>query len=259
VLATPQQAGAFRRLEGVKRVRPIEPAVPHNRTSVPFVGAPGLWGSTMPVAGGVTGRGVRIGIIDTGIDYMHGDFGGSGLLADYQQAATDTSGWTTSPSSGPGQFPTAKVSGGWDFAGDAYNGGGVPVPDPNPMDCYGHGTHVAGTAAGFGVTAAGATYTGPYNATDPYSTPPRIGPGVAPEATLYALRVFGCGGVSALVPEAIDWAIDPNADGHFSDHLDVINMSLGSDFGHAEEITAERLGQRRPRRRDRGGLGQERG
>ena len=41
----------------------------------------------------------------------------------------------------------------------------VPHPDPNPLDCNGHGSHVAGTAAGSGVTAAGATYNGPYNAT----------------------------------------------------------------------------------------------
>ncbi len=239
VLATPQQAVAFRRLEGVKAVRPIEPEVLHNRTSVPFVGAPVLWGSTTPFAAGVTGRGVRIGIIDTGIDYMHGDFGGTGLLADYQQAATDSAGWATSPRGGPGRFPTAKVAGGWDFAGDAYNGGGVPAPDPNPMDCNGHGSHVAGTAAGFGVTAAGATYAGPYNATDPYSTPPRIGPGVAPEATLYALRIFGCGGSTALTTQAIDWAIDPDGDGDFSDRLDVINMSLGSNFGHPNDVTAE--------------------
>ena len=239
VLATPDQAAAFRRLEGVKAVRPIEPEVLHNRTSVPFIGAPALWQSTTPVPAGLKGQGVRIGIIDTGIDYLHGDFGGTGLLADYQQAAADSAGWTTNPGSGPGRFPTAKVAGGWDFAGDAYTGYTVPVPDPNPMDCQGHGSHVAGTAAGFGVTAAGVTYTDAYNATDPYSTPPRIGPGVAPEATLYALRVFGCSGSTALTAQAIDWAIDPDGDGDFSDRLDVVNMSLGSDYGHPNDVTAE--------------------
>jgi uncharacterized repeat protein (TIGR01451 family) len=239
VLATRQQAIAFRHLAGVRAVRPIAPEFPQNRTSVPFIGAPEMWGSTTPIAGGVTGRGVRIGIIDTGVDYMHGDFGGTGLLADYEQAAADSAGWTTNPDSGPGRFPTAKVAGGWDFAGDAYTAGALPAPDPNPMDCHGHGSHVAGTAAGFGVTAAGATYTGPYNSTDPFSTPPRIGPGVAPEATLYALRVFGCGGSTALTAQAIDWAIDPNGDGDFSDRLDVVNMSLGTDFGYPNDVTAE--------------------
>jgi uncharacterized repeat protein (TIGR01451 family) len=241
VLASPDLAAAFRRLEGVRAVRPIEPEFLHNRTSVPFIGAPVLWGSTTPIPAGLKGQGVRIGIIDTGIDYIHGGFGGAGLLADYQQAATDSANWTANPRSGPGRFPTAKVAGGWDFAGDLYNAGAgtPPAPDPNPMDCNGHGSHVAGTAAGFGVTAAGTTYTGAYNATDPYSTPPRIGPGVAPEATLYALRVFGCGGSTALTAQAIDWAIDPDGDGDFSDRLDVINMSLGSNFGHPNDVTAE--------------------
>jgi uncharacterized repeat protein (TIGR01451 family) len=239
VLATPDKAAAFRRLGGVKAVRPIAPEIPHNRTSVPFLGAPALWQSTTPVPAGLKGQGVRIGIIDTGIDYLHGDFGGTGLLADYEQAAADSAGWTTTPGSGPGRFPTAKIAGGWDFAGDAYTGASVPAPDPNPMDCQGHGSHVAGTAAGFGVTAAGATYTGAYNATDPYSTPPRIGPGMAPEATLYALRVFGCGGGTVLTAQALDWAIDPDGDGDFSDRLDVVNLSLGSDYGHPNDVTAE--------------------
>ncbi|HEX9185748.1 MAG TPA: S8 family serine peptidase, partial [Vicinamibacteria bacterium] len=243
VLAEPRQAAAMRGLPGVKRVRPIEPEVPHNRTSVPFIGAPQVWTATAEVPTGLRGRGLKIGIIDTGIDYMHGTFGGTGVLADYQQAATDTGAWTANPRGGPGRFPTAKIAGGWDFAGDDYSAGvpaqATPLPDANPMDCHGHGTHVAGTAAGYGVTAAGATYTGAYNATDPYAVAPRIGPGVAPEATLYALRVFGCGGSTALTAQAIDWAIDPDGDGDFSDRLDVINMSLGSSYGNPSDLTAD--------------------
>ena len=42
---------------------------------------------------------------------------------------------------------------------------------------------------------------------------------------------FGCGGSTNLVLQAIDWATDPNGDDDLSDHLDVINMSLGSSFG----------------------------
>ena len=68
----------------------------------------------------------------------------------------------------------------------------------------------------------------------------RIGPGVAPQASLYALRVFGCNGGTGLTVQAIDWAIDPDSDGDFSDHLDVINMSLGSAFGGISASTTGR-------------------
>ena len=58
-----------------------------------------------------------------------------------------------------------------------------------------------------------------------------IGPGTAPKASLYALKVFGCEGGTNLTARALDWALDPNGDGDFSDKLDVVNLSLGSDFG----------------------------
>ncbi|HEY7516230.1 MAG TPA: S8 family serine peptidase, partial [Vicinamibacteria bacterium] len=113
--------------------------------------------------------------------------------------------------------------GGYDFVGNAYNGSNTPVPDLNPMDCNGHGSHVAGTAAGLGVTSGGTTYPGPYDTTTPFGSL-RIGPGVAPKADLYSLRVFGCGGWTNMVPAALDWATDPNGDGDFSDHLDVVDI-----------------------------------
>jgi len=70
----------------------------------------------------------------------------------------------------------------------------VPHPDPNPLDCNGHGSHVAGTAAGTGVLANGATYTGTYDATTVSSNSWTVGPGVAPKADIYSIRVFGCNG-----------------------------------------------------------------
>jgi len=115
------------------------------------------------------------------------------------------------------------------------------------MDCYGHGSHVAGIAAGFGVNADGSTYV--ESGADTYATLKdltssayiskfRIGPGVAPKAKLYSLRVFGCQGSTDVTEEAIEWAMDPNNDGDLSDHLDVINMSLGSDFGSEYDTSA---------------------
>ncbi|GLZ32828.1 peptidase S8 [Lentzea sp. NBRC 105346] len=190
----------------VKAVHRTVPKKITNASAVRLTRAAQVWKSA-----GATGEGMRVGVIDTGIDYKHADFGG-------------------------GSFPTAKVVGGHDFAGDAYDGSdpdSLPEPDNDPMDCEGHGTHVAGTAAGFGVNADGSTYRGSYASVDLDSL--RIGPGTAPMASLYALKVFGCEGSTNLTSQALDWALDPNGDGDFKDHLDVVNLSLGSDFGAADD------------------------
>jgi subtilisin family serine protease len=216
---------------------------------VPLILAPSVWKNL-----GFTGTGIRIGIIDTGLDYVHTNFGGTGTQADLDTARSAANN-PLSPgdpfdpaftvTGGSGQlYPSAKVAGGWDFAGDDYDAGSnpIPAPDPNPMDCPsslggGHGSHVAGTAGGFGVNADGTTFAGPWDDTVPFATM-GIGPGAAPEAQLYALRVFGCNGSTALTAAAIDWAVDPNGDGDFSDRLDVINMSLGSAYGTPDSETA---------------------
>jgi uncharacterized repeat protein (TIGR01451 family) len=227
VAIDPANLRNLQKIKGIKRVLPVYPEHPTSATSVQFLGTPNVWGNTTtpPLPMGANGTGIRVGIIDTGIDYLHANFGGAGTLAAYNAEKAASTSYTTL-----GSFPTAKIVGGTDFAGDAYTGGNVPVPDPNPMDCNGHGSHVSGTAAGFGVTSGGATFGGPYDNTVPFGSL-RINPGTAPKASLYALRVFGCGGSTGLTVQAIDWAMDPDGDSDLSDHLDVINMSLGSDFG----------------------------
>ncbi|EJD39676.1 subtilisin-like protease [Auricularia subglabra TFB-10046 SS5] len=71
-------------------------------------------------ATGNYGKGIKIGILDSGIDYTH-------------------------PALGGGFGPGHKVIGGYDFVGDDYPFG-EPVPDADPLSqCNGHGTHVAGT------------------------------------------------------------------------------------------------------------------
>jgi subtilisin family serine protease len=227
------EVAALSKLPGVKAVHAIYPSYKTNAYSVPFIGAPTAWAGAGGIASPFKGENIKIGIIDTGIDYLHAGFGSTdSSLTAYQNEAAATANFTMLGTT----YPTAKVVGGYDFVGDAYNAdlAPPPIPDPNPMDCNGHGSHVAGTAAGTGVNADGSTYTGPYDASAPFSSL-RIGPGVAPKAKLYALRVFGCAGSTDVTVAAIDWAIDPNGDGDFADHLDVINMSLGSPYGRLSD------------------------
>jgi len=231
VQAPPDRVRALRAIPGVASVRPLPHYDLGNWASVPLVQAPEVWQSA-----GLTGRGITLGIIDTGIDYTHADFGGPGTVAAYQAALA------AKERGEAAVYPDmAKVAGGYDFAGNSYNSrdpaNATPRPDDNPLDCQGHGTHVAGSAGGYGVDAEGTTYRGPWNADLPFAEF-GIGPGVAPEVTLYALKAFGCKGSSNLVVAAIDWAMDPNQDGDLSDHLDVVNMSLGSPFGAQDDPTA---------------------
>jgi uncharacterized repeat protein (TIGR01451 family) len=237
VAVTPDRLPALRALPGVKRVLPIRAEYPTNSTSVPFIGAPKVWADTIGLPAGADGSGIRVGIIDTGIDYMHPDFGGPGATStDYSNERTATTNFTVLVNGGT--YPTTKVVGGIDLCGDAYTGSNAAVQDPNPMDCNGHGSHVAGTAAGYGMTSGNTTYNLPYDLNGPPYSSLAIGPGVAPKALLYGIRVFGCGGGTALTAQAIDWSLDPNGDSDLSDHLDVINMSLGSNFGTAVDASA---------------------
>ena len=141
---------------------------------------------------GLTGKGVKIGIIDTGIDIDHPAFGGSGVP-------------------GSAAFPTSKVVAGYDFVGDKFNNDSSsgtynpnPKPDPVPNDCDNHGTHVASIAAG-------------NDAAKKFK-------GVAPDAKLGAYRVFGCDGYTRddVILAAMERAT--------KDGMDVVNMSLGLPF-----------------------------
>jgi subtilisin family serine protease len=224
---------ALQRIAGVRAVYPIAPKTPSLSYSVQLVHAPQVWSTSTY---GDRGENSTIAIIDTGVDYTHADLGGPGTTAAYQAArASDTS--------APVYPDPTKILGGYDFVGDAYNAAdpdhSTPAPDPNPLDCDSHGTHVAGIAAGYGENPDGSTFTGDYGAlpTDPaaYQALFRIGPGMAPKAKLYAYKVFGCTGSTDVITAAIDRAADPNGDGSTADHVDVINMSLGGDFASPQD------------------------
>ncbi|MFG1702610.1 S8 family serine peptidase [Nonomuraea sp. M3C6] len=213
---------AIEQTSGVVSVHPVRTFRPDNTAAVPYIGAPQTWQDLHK-----TGTGVKVAVIDTGIDYTHANFGGSGNPADFE----GNDGAVIEP----GTFPTAKVVGGYDFAGDDYDANdptSVPKPDPDPLDCNGHGSHVAGSSAGFGVSADGKTYTGPYDSTTHAKTF-KVGPGVAPKASLMAYRVFGCEGSASedVIVSAMERAL--------KDGADIVNMSLGSPFGRTDEPTSQ--------------------
>lgn len=221
----------LRSLPGVVAVHPVRIIHRDNTNGVPMVGSPQVWAGAL----GVRGEGVRIGILDTGIDYTHASFGGPGTAAAFAAAKATSTTAAAAALFGPA---APKIKGGIDLVGDDYDANGTgaaltPQPDPNPLDCYGHGTHVAATAAGFGVLDTGARYDGPYDDTTFVGRTFRVGPGVAPRADLYAIRVFGCVGETSsdILVDAIEWAVDHN--------LDVINMSLGYSFGGQDAPEAE--------------------
>ncbi|MBB4685507.1 S8 family serine peptidase [Amycolatopsis jiangsuensis] len=213
--------------DDVVSVRTVVPKTRTNASAEQLTNTLASWQQT-----GKLGDNIRVGVIDDGIDYTHADFGGPGTPEAYESVDR------TKPTP---LFPSAKVVGGTDLVGDDYDsegatGSATPKPDPNPIACGEHGTHVAGTVAGFGVNADGSTFTGDYRKLDKETLDAmRVGPGTAPKALLYAIKVFGCQGSTNVTSQALDWALDPDGDGDFTDHLDVVNLSLGSDFGAPDD------------------------
>ncbi len=172
------------RIPGVKAIYPVQtislpPATsisePDLATALAMTGADIVQSEL-----GYTGAGIKVAVMDTGIDYHHPDLGGC---------------------FGPG----CRVFTGWDFVGDAFDASDplkdTPVPDPDPDDCNGHGTHVAGIVGANGTVK-----------------------GVAPDVTFGAYRVFGCSGstTSDIMIVAMERA--------YMDGMHVLNMSIGAAY-----------------------------
>lgn len=214
-------------MPNVRSIRAVEIYETHLSETVFYIGAQAVQDL------GFDGTGVRVAVLDSGIDYTHADLGGEGTEFAYKKAygnnVDDPKNKRTD-----GLFPTAKVIGGFDFVGERWptpdNACGLdrgsPLvclqPDPDPIDCGpeviaapcagGHGTHTSSIIGGVG--------------------------GVAPGVSLYAVKVCSavstaCSGVALL--RGMEFALDPNRDGDISDAVDVINMSLGSSYGQKED------------------------
>jgi minor extracellular serine protease Vpr len=138
VSATTAELGKLSRIEGVVAIYPVMlvkiPQTTPSSLDPALYSALAMTGADIAQSElGYTGAGIKVAVMDTGIDYNHPDLGGC---------------------FGPG----CRVVKGWDFVGDAYNADDtspsynpVPSPDPDPDDCNGHGTHVSGIIGANGV------------------------------------------------------------------------------------------------------------
>jgi len=190
----------------VMRVAPVGNYQLDLSETVPYIGAAAVQ------AKGVTGRGIKVAVLDSGIDYTHRNLGGPGTLEAYE-AAYGTSTDDPRNTTRDGLFPTAKVIDGYDFVGEVWPNG-PEAPDPDPIDFEGHGTHVADIIGGRSADG--------------------LHKGVAPGASLLAVKVCSavsssCSGIALI--QGMEFAVNPNGDGRLNDRVDIINMSLGSSYG----------------------------
>ena len=85
----------------------------------------------------LTGKGVRVAILDTGIDYTHRIFGGPGT-PDAFLAAYGLNSSSPENRQRDGLFPTSKIVDGYDFVGDSANQGVMEIRmDEDPIDYRG--------------------------------------------------------------------------------------------------------------------------
>jgi minor extracellular serine protease Vpr len=217
VIVPSDQAGALATVPGVQAVYPVVavslPPIDTDATNDPDL----QFATTMTGADvaqnelGLDGSGVKVAIMDSGLDYTLPEFGGC-------------------PEIGAG----CRVAGGFDFVGDDFNANPVdstyqpiPHPDNDPAPCDPNVADQRALQPGGGTSAAAhGTHVAGIVGADGRSNPTGLVTGVAPGATLYAYRVFGCNGSTSsdIMIAAMERAAD--------DDVDVLNMSIGAAFNN---------------------------
>ena len=110
----------------VADILPIYDYELHVADSADYIGA-----TAVIEAGIASGKGQKVAVLDTGVDYTHAALGGTGVIADYQAAVAAKAEMPN--------WPQGKVAGGYDFINN----------DPNPIDVdTNHGTHVSHSVVG---------------------------------------------------------------------------------------------------------------
>ena len=189
------QVDRLRRVAGVVSVQPGIRLLGRLDRSTAQIGAPLLWGPTFSTAG----QGVKIAILDDGLDASHPFF--------------NPAGYTFPPGFPKGQtaFTSAKVIVARAFPprSPAYKFASRPF-DP---ELSGHGEHVAGIAAGNHGAVAG--------------TSGRILSGVAPAAYLGNYKAFTIPTESGVGPNGNSPEFAAAIEAAVKDGMDVINLSVG--------------------------------
>ncbi len=209
VVVPRSQLGRLASLPGVETIYPSVRYRAQLDRSPQQIGAPALWGPGLATAG----QGMKIAIIDEGIDQTHPFFSPAGytMPAGFPKGQTA---YTNAKVIVARAFPPARPA--WKHASKPF--------DP---EFSSHGTHVAGIAAGNANTLAEGV---------------RIS-GVAPRAYL--------GNYKALtIPTDADVGLDGNSpelvaaiEAAVADGMDVINMSLGEpEIEPSRDIVVKALG-----------------
>lgn len=158
-------------LEGVRAIEPTRRLRPSLDQSVPRTGATVVRAQT-----GLTGRGAIVGVVDTGIDFRHPDF------RDRETGATRLAALLDMSQPADGRHPEWPNLDGAAWSGAeideqlrAEAAGESPAVPVTEVDGHGHGTHVAGIAAGSGEATGRGFAAGRYV-------------GMAPGATLIVVK-----------------------------------------------------------------------
>ena len=208
VRATPAQVAALRNLPGVAAVVPMRRF--HLSDQLTLSDVQQAWSSARIGGAGNAGAGLKIGIIDTGIDQTHPSFQDSSLQAPagFPKCDTYTVGTTIQSDCA---FTTNKVIVARSYV-STISAGTIPAdsrPDDNSArDMIGHGTAVASVAAGVASSYLTTAISG-----------------VAPKAFLGNYRIYGSpelgsGATESGILQALDDAV--------TDGMDVVNFSSGS-------------------------------
>lgn len=133
---------AFAAEPDVLRVESPQPMQLHNDTGRRLVGADKVSGGALPGGTSFTGRGVIVGVVDTGLDYLHPDF----RRKDDTTKTRVLSIWDQTMSGG---VPPSEPGYGSEWTAQQIQAELDAAPGViTQRDSGGHGTHVMGTAGG---------------------------------------------------------------------------------------------------------------